>query len=233
MFPQLNLYESDFYAWCEHQVALLLSQHHWMLDVTNLAEELRSMANHEAQVVEHALEALLTHMLMYAYAPGRHHPGHQGRSSLLSYRHTITESLKTSPSLRRLLPTLLPMCYTDAIGHAADHLHLPVETFPTACPWTLDQVLDDGFAPPVQRQEGQETLPPRLTSSSLDDVVHLSWGGGRAHRTVTLTPDIVLEERADGSLLGITILHATTALPALVQMLRDTQAAVPTPEEDV
>ena len=147
MFPQLNLYEDDFYAWCQHQCALLLSQHYWMLDVPNLAEELRSLANREARVVEHALEALLTHMLVYSYAPGRHHPGHKGRASLLSYRHTLADSLQSSPSLRRLLPTLLPTCYTDAIADAADHLHLPVETFPVQCPWTLDQVLDDCFIP--------------------------------------------------------------------------------------
>ena len=49
--------------------------------------------------------------------------------------------------MARELPTLLTKGYPLARQWASDDTHLPRATFPEACPWTPEQVLDTDFFP--------------------------------------------------------------------------------------
>ena len=51
------------------------------------------------------------------------------------------------PSLRGLLKARLPEVYRVAVVKAAAETRLDEESFPDACPFTLDQILDDAFFP--------------------------------------------------------------------------------------
>jgi hypothetical protein len=55
--------------------------------------------------------------------------------------------LDESPSIARELSTLLTKGYPLARQWARDDTHLPLATFPEACPWTAAQVLDTDFWP--------------------------------------------------------------------------------------
>ena len=46
-----DLYDTDFYAWCEEQAALLTRQDPWALDWANLAEEIRSIARRDKRAL--------------------------------------------------------------------------------------------------------------------------------------------------------------------------------------
>lgn len=91
------------------------------------------------------LVVVLLHLLKWRYQPER-------RSQ--SWRHTLTEQrrqlvslLQRYPRLRPQLPALLIESYQTARAEALVETGLAEDTFPHACPWTAEQILDEHFRP--------------------------------------------------------------------------------------
>ena len=59
----IDLYDTDFYAWTQEQAALLWDQQAQALDYANLAEEVESLGKSQQQALESHLEVVLTHLL--------------------------------------------------------------------------------------------------------------------------------------------------------------------------
>ncbi len=142
--PQ-GLYEQDFYAWVLHQVAALRSGQTQQPDVENLAEEIEDMGRSQRWAVKSALTLILIHLLKYRYQAER--PTNSWRATIREHRRRVRDELADSPSLRPYIEQILDGCYQDAREAAADESHLPVATFPTACPFALEQALDRDFVP--------------------------------------------------------------------------------------
>jgi hypothetical protein len=73
----------------------------------------------------------------------RHDPDHRSRSwegTIRVARHKSAKLLRDSPSLRQRLPAPLEDAYPAARVRAGVETGLPEETFPAACPFTLDQI---------------------------------------------------------------------------------------------
>ena len=70
-----------------------------------------------------------------------------GRRTIRTQRTAIQEILTDSPSLRPTMTTILTQRYPHAREDARDEAGLPLATFPEACPWTPEQVLDADFWP--------------------------------------------------------------------------------------
>jgi hypothetical protein len=68
-------------------------------------------------------------------------------ATIREQRRRIPRLLRRNPVLQARLPGMLPEAWADAREDAADETGLPLETFPDACPWTLEQALDRGFLP--------------------------------------------------------------------------------------
>jgi Domain of unknown function DUF29 len=64
-----SLYEEDYLAWTEQQVALLRARRTEDLDLGNLIEELEDMGRGEWRELENRLETLLAHMLKRDHQP--------------------------------------------------------------------------------------------------------------------------------------------------------------------
>jgi len=64
-----SLYEEDYLAWIEQQVALLRAERTDDLDLGHLIEELEDLGRSEWRELENRLEALLAHMLKRDYQP--------------------------------------------------------------------------------------------------------------------------------------------------------------------
>ena len=62
-------------------------------------------------------------------------------------RNRLADHLEDNPSLKPLLPQALLSAYRDAALEAVAETGLPGATFPQACPWSEEQVLDAGFWP--------------------------------------------------------------------------------------
>ena len=66
--------------------------------------------------------------------------GASRRKTLRTQRREIRELLKPSPSLGR-------DAYPDTLKDAVDETGLPVENFPSRCPYAPDAVLDENHLP--------------------------------------------------------------------------------------
>ena len=138
-------YDTDFYAWTQAQATALRAKESKTLDWDHLAEEIESLGNEQAHVVESHLVIVLTHLLKWHYQPERRSRG--WRTSVRVGRQQIARRLRRNPGLRPDLPTFLTGAYADARTRAMDGTDLPLATFPEVCPWTVAQVLDQEFWP--------------------------------------------------------------------------------------
>jgi Domain of unknown function DUF29 len=139
-------YGADFLAWARAQAVYLRAKDWSALDVTNLAEEIESLGNEQEHAVESHVHIALLHLLKIAYQRQRRRGWLR---SINNARQEIARRVKRSPSLRPKLPELLTDAYRTARRAAALETSLPRDTFPEACPWSLDQVLDEDFFPEV------------------------------------------------------------------------------------
>jgi hypothetical protein len=155
MNPKPPHYDEDFYAWTQHQAALLREEHWQDLDYPNLAEEIESLGKREQHELEHRLMRLLQHLLKWQYQPEKRQRGRSWRSTILEQRQRIAKRLRENPSLRPSVPAILTEEYRLARLKASDETRLPEATFPQTCSWTVEQILDEAFWPDAETRLGQ------------------------------------------------------------------------------
>ncbi len=139
------LYDRDFYAWSREQAELLRAGKFAEADIEHIAEEIDSMGRTEKRELISRLSVLLLHLLKWRYQPGKRGPSWE--ASILNQRDAIADHLDDNPSLKPLLPQALASAYRSARRDAIAETGLAGSTFPDACPWTAEQVLDGGFWP--------------------------------------------------------------------------------------
>ena len=140
-----TLYHNDFYAWTQQQATLLHDEAWEALDWQNLAEEIESMGRSEQNELGSRLQVLIMHLLKWQFQPGN-------RS--LSWETTITiqridleKLLGKNPSLRPQVDEFVADHYRRAMLAASGETGLDKRTFPTTCPYTVEQLLDEEFWP--------------------------------------------------------------------------------------
>jgi hypothetical protein len=140
-----TLYEQDFYLWLAETVQLLKTGKFEKLDVENLIEEIESMGRSEKQALRSNLEVILMHLLKYQYQPEKR--SNSWRYTLLEHRRRLEDLFQVSPSLRRYFLETLAYCYQGARKLASVETEIVITTFPSECPFTAEQVLDEDFLP--------------------------------------------------------------------------------------
>jgi hypothetical protein len=139
------LYEKDFYAWSNEQSALLRAGKLSEADIGHIAEEIESMGRTEKRELISRLTVLLLHLLKWRFQPARRTASWE--ASIQVQRNRLADHLDDNPSLKPLLPAALAAAYRDATLEAVAETGLPATTFPAACPWTVEEVLDAKFWP--------------------------------------------------------------------------------------
>jgi hypothetical protein len=146
-----TLYDRDFYAWVQQQVALLKARQFDALDLDNLIEEVESIAREERHLLWHRFRTLLTHLVAWwGEIPAR---SIQWQGVIATQRQELQDILDDSLSLAPIALEELAEAWTLVRTQSAEQWYNAA--FPEACPWTLDQVLDEDFWP------GPETFGPR------------------------------------------------------------------------
>ena len=140
-----QLYDKDFHAWTQEQVALLKAGRLSEIDVEHLAEEVESMGISERRELESRLKVLLQHLLKWQFKPAAQSSGWTG--TIDEQRYPLDILLRQSPSLKPLVDEAMEFAYPPARRAAGRETHLPVDIFPESCPYTTDQVLDPDFWP--------------------------------------------------------------------------------------
>jgi uncharacterized protein DUF29 len=149
-------YDADFYQWTQKQAAALRVKDFWALDLENLAEEIESLGRSDRRAIVSHLERLLLHLLKWREQPqGR---GPSWRSTIRHARREIVRLLAESPSLYDYPNRQLAAAYRHAREDAVDETGLPLATFPEACPWSPEQVMDVDFWPKMEAEEDASSL---------------------------------------------------------------------------
>jgi len=140
-----RLYETDFYAWIQDQAATLRAGNLAGLDVENLIEEIESMGRSEKRELRSRLVVLIVHLLKWAYQPLRR--GSSWQTTIGEQRRRVVMLLEDSPSLKSIAAAVYADVYELAVLEASKKTGMIAAVFPTECPWTFDQAMDDDFWP--------------------------------------------------------------------------------------
>jgi hypothetical protein len=147
---KVSRYETDFVKWAEEQATLLTERRFDLLDLDNLIEEVDDLAGRHRDALQSQMQRLLVPLLKLTYTTGSREPVRVWRRRARDARQAIDKLIDRYPSLRNRLPHERTFSYPHAVRDAHDELsdygdeH---ELFPTACPWTLDELLDHEFWP--------------------------------------------------------------------------------------
>ena len=140
-----NLYEQDFLSWIEAQAKALMDRQVAALDWDNLVEEIESMGRSQRNELKSRLRVLLMHLIKWHWQPEKRSTSWQ--LTIKEQRLSLRDLLEMSPSLRPSLSVLLPRAWQDASSSAALETGLNESIFPEICPWSMEDVLLDGWLP--------------------------------------------------------------------------------------
>ena len=139
------LYEQDFYAWANEQAGLLRAGKLAQADIEHIAEEIESMGKTEKRELVSRLSVLLLHLLKWQFQPGRR--GTSWQATIRLQRRDLTRHIRDNPSLKANLDEAISYAYGSAIIEAVGETGLLEGTFPTACPWSFEQIMAEDFWP--------------------------------------------------------------------------------------
>ncbi len=150
-----DLYERDFHAWTQAQAEALRMRRFDRIDLENIVEELETLGRSERHAIRNRLGVLLMHLLKWAWQPEKRSSGWRG--TILEQRRQLRRLLDENPSLHSLPASALADEHDVARLKAAGDTGLPEAVFPTSCPFTIDEILNEDFWPELGGKRG---LPP-------------------------------------------------------------------------
>jgi hypothetical protein len=142
MYPK---YEEDYYGWITESTKLMREGKLSQLDIDHLIEEMELMGASIRQEFLNRLVILITHLLKWQYQPNL-----QGKSwqyTIKEQRYSIKELMEDNPSLKSKCEECFLKAYKRAGLQAERETGLNETTFPSFCPYTLEQCLDEEFYP--------------------------------------------------------------------------------------
>jgi len=139
------LYQADYYGWLQENAQLIREKRFSELDVDNIIEELESMGKSEKRELSNRLTVLLMHLLRWQYQSVKRSTS--WRNTIAVQRIDIRELLEDSPSLRREVADKIAVAYEKAVLAAEVETGIEKQNFPSACPFSFEQILDEDFLP--------------------------------------------------------------------------------------
>jgi Domain of unknown function DUF29 len=138
-------YHEDFCAWAFEQARFLRERRFDLLDIEHLADEIEDVAKAELCELTKQMSVLLADLLKWHYLPAERNGS---RSAVVEIRRLdVAEILDESPSLRARIdkPRTFQFIWADALAQAAtENGH---DSFPSECPWSIKDVLSEGWLP--------------------------------------------------------------------------------------
>jgi hypothetical protein len=141
--PPLAAYDRDFYTWSQEQAALMRAGRFDRLDVENVAEELESLGKEQFNKLESAYRVLLMHMLKWDYQPARR--SRSWANTIASQRDEASDVVGDNPGLKPRIGEALQRAYRKARLDASSETGLNPRLFPTALPYTPDEIMTRPF----------------------------------------------------------------------------------------
>jgi uncharacterized protein YyaL (SSP411 family) len=141
----VSLYDEDFFLWSQCMAKSLRAGQVEAADLFHLAEEIEDLGKRDLKEINSRMQVLIAHLLKWRLQPERRSASWE--STIVTQRLEIEALLRHSPSLRRTLALELADNYARAIRRAIPETRLPKNQFPSECPFTLAQILDQDYLP--------------------------------------------------------------------------------------
>ena len=138
-------YDDDFYSWTREQVALLRAGRLDQADVPNIIEEIESLGRSELSALRSSYRLIAMHLLKLVHQPS--HQSTNWRTTIVRERGNVEDLLLDNPGLRPKRSEALSRAYQAARREAASETALPLATFPSICPFTLEEIEAHSFWP--------------------------------------------------------------------------------------
>jgi len=138
-------YNTDYVEWLDRTVKQLRDRHYTQVDWEHLIDEIADMGKSERRSLKSNAIVLLVHLLKWQFQSDKRIGSWE--RSIIEHRRRIKESLQDSPSLKPFLIEIFMECYAEALLQAKAETGLPLENFPSQCPYDLPQVMDKEFLP--------------------------------------------------------------------------------------
>jgi uncharacterized protein DUF29 len=149
--PDGPRYEDDFFAWTQHQAAVLRSMAVTdnRFDRENVAEEIESLGRSERDAVRSQIRRIIEHLMKLSYSPARQ-PRFDWMASIAEARFSLGD--KISPTLQQDAETMLARLYRDGRRQAELALrgygeNQAADALPHHCPYSLDDILRENWYP--------------------------------------------------------------------------------------
>ena len=144
-----RLYEADFTAWAEETVQLLRNERFDKIDMNALIEEIEGLAGADRKAIRSQLRRLLFHLIKLRYLTDHDYDraGRGWQDSIIDARAEIENNIENSPSLADYPAIQLNYIYPKARQDAVRSQPSLEPIVSTACPWSIEQVLNPDFFP--------------------------------------------------------------------------------------
>lgn len=143
-----NLYESDYCAWIQQQLAALRQLNFNALDVDNLIEELEGLVHKNNSTLDLYFQGLIRNLLVLEYQlPSKSNKDNYEKHIIEGYRKHIKELLSKNQSLNSKLDKFIASAYKMAIDTIIRETGRHIKEFPGVTPYTKQQLLDSGWFP--------------------------------------------------------------------------------------
>jgi hypothetical protein len=154
--PKSPDYDDDFYAWTQHQAAVLreMPVTDNRFDREHVAEEIEDLGNSVRNAMRSQVRRIIEHFLKLQHSPTQE-PRYGWMASILDARQEIADNM--TATLRREIGGELARLYRDGRKRATMGLtgHGELERadqLPDTCPYTFAQILDEDWYPaPVEK----------------------------------------------------------------------------------
>ena len=138
-------YEADFYAWTVEQGNLLRQGRFADADIANIIEEIETLGRSEKRELRNRMLVLLAHLLKWQVQPGRR--SNSWKLTITEQRIRLQEHVADNPSLAPFLPEVITSVWRQVLLKAMRQTGLAEGSFSTACPWTVEPILDEEYYP--------------------------------------------------------------------------------------
>ena len=139
MEKRSNIYDTDFFLWCNEQSALVLNSETKGMDKENIAEELGSMGRSDKRALSSYLEIIVMHMLKLEAQPDYENKKGWERS-IRNCRRRALKLVRESPSLKRTFEDVLREVFPDAREDASEETGIDLSKIRDR-PFTIEEVL--------------------------------------------------------------------------------------------
>lgn len=138
-------YDGDFHRWTVEQGRFLRERRFDLVDWENVAEEIETLGRSERNAIESRLAVALAHLLKWQ-AQRQKRKGCR-EATIRLQRRKLAKLIRENPSLKHYPAEVLAEAWLEARLKAAEETGPEFETFPENCPFTVEQVLDEGYLP--------------------------------------------------------------------------------------